>query len=158
MNEATPGPAAGAAGPRILWRRMTIVQLVAGAAVAFASVLFLFEFGLQALPLALLAAGIVTVLAALPPLLVAWVAHRIAVRSSRGPRREVVAVVIGAIAGSLVPLLVFSAVFGLGARDGLIFSGIVALASAIGFAIWVWAAWQPKRVILEGDASGAEGT
>jgi hypothetical protein len=125
---------------------MAIVQLVAGAVVAFASVLFLFEFALQALPLALLAAVIVTVLAALPPVLVAWVAHRIAIRSSRAVRREAVAVVVGALTGSLVPLLVFSLVFGLGARDGLIFSGIVAVASAIGFAIWVLVVWGRMRV------------
>jgi ABC-type uncharacterized transport system permease subunit len=144
MNDATNAPAGAVSGPRIPWRRMAIVQLVAGAVVAFASVLFLFEFGLQALPLALLAAVLVTVLAALPPVLAAWVAHRTAIRSSRGRRREVVAVVVGALAGSLVPLLVFSLVFGLGARDGLIFSGIVAVASAIGFAIWVFVAWRTK--------------
>jgi ABC-type uncharacterized transport system permease subunit len=136
--------AAVGAGPRIPWRRLAAVQLGAGALVAFISVLFLFEFGLRALPLALLAAVLVTVLAALPPVLVAWVAHRAAIRSTRNLRREVVAVVIGALAGSLVPLLVFSTVLGLGARDGLIFSGIVAVASAIGFAIWVWLAWRTK--------------
>ena len=116
MSE-NPVPAA-----RVPWKRIALVQLVAGAVVAFASVLFLFEFGLQALPLALPAAVLVTLLAALPPVLVAWVAHRVAIRSSRSQRRETVAVMIGAIVGSLVPLLVFSVVFGLGARDGLIFS------------------------------------
>jgi hypothetical protein len=141
-----------AEGPRIPWRRVAALQLGAGAFVAFAAVLFLFEFGLQAVPLGMFAVLVVTAAGALPPFLGALAAHRIATRRGRDRRREVVAVVIGALAGSLVPLVVFSVWLGLGSPDALAFTGIVAAASAIGFAIWVLVAWRRKPAATETPA------
>jgi Na+/proline symporter len=138
-----------AAGPRIPWRRIAAVHVGAGALVAFISVLFIFDFEAQAVPLGLLAALIVTALAALPPFLGALFAHRLAIRRGRDRRREILAVVLGALIGSIVPVVVFSIWLGVGSPESLGFTGLVAVASAAGFAIWVLVAWRRRRMDAE---------
>lgn len=147
-----PAPDGSMPGPRIPWGRMAVVHLVAGAVVAFFVVMFLFEFKFEAAYLGLLAAMLIAAGAALPSFLGARIAHRVAVGTDRGRGREIAAVVIGALVGSLVPAVLYGIWLGFGEPTPWIFSGIVAVASAIGFAIWVLVAWRRRPADVEPGA------
>lgn len=82
-------------------------------------------------------------LAALPPYIAAVATWWLSTAFGRGPVREVVAVMTGAVVGSLVPLFLLRSA--LWPEPGMIFTLWVSIAvcSALGFAAWVSSAWVP---------------
>jgi hypothetical protein len=132
--------------PRIPWLAMVNVQ-VAGALVVMFGIFLVMNRGFagEVFPLLLLGVIPVVVLGALPPFLVAGATWWLATAWGRGRVREVLAVMAGAVLGSLVPLLSLRLLGNALPPEWLIgMWGSIALCSAVAFAIWVGAAWRSR--------------
>ncbi len=150
-----------APAPRVRWGRATALQLAAGGIAGFL-VPFCFYvvpqgqlFGAIGLVgdaiwivIFIISAAVVGVVGGGIPLLVAWLSWLVVSRSRRGLRREMLAAVLGAIGGSLVPsALPFVLMAGIGAPWPF-YVGTVLLLGVIpglAFALWVAAAWRRAR-------------
>jgi hypothetical protein len=150
-----------APAPRVRWGRAAALQIVAGGIAGFA-VPFCFyvlpqgplfgEIGLvgQAIWIGvfIVSAAFVALVGAGIPLLVAWRSWLVVSRRRRGLRREVLAVVLGAIGGSLIPsVLPFVVMAAAGASWTLYVVTVLALGGipGVAFALWVAAAWRRAR-------------
>lgn len=131
--------------------RATALQLVAGGIagfiVPFSSVVLAPGFRVAEvgpwIAISLVSAVLVALFGAGIPLLVAWISWLAVSGSRRGLRREVLAVVFGAIVGSLI-VLAFIAAFG----DLWIYVATVLTLGGmpgVAFALWVAAAWRRER-------------
>lgn len=134
-------------GPRVRWRRITLVHLLAGALVGFAlPAFFLLASSMMTfqvtgwIPLLLISSLVVALLGGLP-LLAAWITWLLVSRRRRGLGREVAAVAGGALIGSLPVGLLANAFFN-SWQAVLIVEGVLGVPCAIGFAIWVLVAWR----------------
>lgn len=127
--------------PVIPWRRVTFVHVVVSMVVSLTPGLLVAAGVGGFLPAALIVAFAVTIVAGIPPLVAAWLAHRIVVRNGRRLGRELIAVVVGAMIGAIVPMLVL-ALIRVSLDVTAIFAAVVGAGSAIGFAIWVLVAWR----------------
>lgn len=93
----------------------------------------------------LLSIGVLPVLlgGALPPFCAAAITWWLATAWGRGPVREALAVMTGALTGSLVPLFLLRSLGAAVPPDWLIgMWGSIAGCSAAGFALWILAAWR----------------
>jgi hypothetical protein len=142
-----------AEAPRVRWRRITLVHLLAGAVMGFAiPALFFLGSGLLTsnvagyLPILLISAVVVSLIGGGFPLLAAWLTWLVVSRARRGLGRELAAVAGGALIGS-API----GILGAGALNSweptLIVGLLFGVPCAIGLAIWVLVAWgrAPKK-------------
>jgi hypothetical protein len=146
---AAPAPdAAPPEAPRVPWRRITLVHLLAGGVMGFV-VPTLFFLGsnlltanvLGYLPILLISAIVVALIGSGPTLLAAWIVWLVVSRARRGLGRELVAVAAGALVGSL-PVSLLLGGFLNSWEPGLLGVLFFGVPSAIGFAIWVLVAWR----------------
>lgn len=153
--------AVSAPRPRVRWGRAAALQIVAGGIAGFILPFWFFilmqlwlveETGVSGvviwivicagsgISVALFGAGI--------PLLSAWLSWLVVSRRKRGRRREVLAVVLGAIGGSLLPcalpLWVIAAVGIPWTYAGLLIL-LVGCIPGAAFALWVAGAWRRSR-------------
>lgn len=121
---------------------MTAIQLGAAFAVGFLVPVVLFQGSLQAFGLGLISGFVIALAAGGPPLVGALIAQRIASSRDRTRGADLLAVVIGALAGAALTGIVFGVVFGFGGDTPWWLSIIAGLASAAGFALQVHLAWR----------------
>ena len=119
---------------------MSWIHLGSGFAVAAAVPMVLLEFAPGAILIALISGLVVTVVAALPPLIFAQAAQGRTARLARSVWSDLVAVVLGALIGSVIPLLAFGVFLQM---PWWVPAGI-GVASAAGFAIQVALAWRHR--------------
>ena len=138
--------------PRIRWGRIAALHFSAALAVM---VVYLALASPNMSALTFFPIGIPPVLlgGALPPYLVAVITWWLATAWGRGRIREVLAVTVGALVGSLVPLF-FLRLLGLPADAIAVLAGSVAGCSAVGFATWVLVAW--RRPAVGSDTTSGE--
>jgi hypothetical protein len=146
--------------PRVHWIPAAALQIVAGGIAGFVVPLFLFGSSgshsdlsgqLIWIVVSLVSAGLVGVFGGGIPLLTAWGSWLIVSHRGRRLRREVLAVVLGAIGGGLIasaPAFLFLAA---GGSPWPYFVGQVLLVGGVpglAFAIWVAAAWHRVRKVV----------
>lgn len=154
----TPQPAALV--PRVRWGRATAIHLLAGLIAGFMVPFYFFILrqlstytgdvsGLAIWTAICVASAVVVALfGAGIPLLVAWLSWLVVSRHGRGLRRELLAVVLGAIGGSLIPsALPFLFMSSVGSDWTYYAFWLVALGVIPGaaFALWVANAWRRAR-------------
>jgi hypothetical protein len=136
--EPTTAPASPS--PWIRWGRITALQLGAGFLVAFLVPAFLGQWRGEWIGLALISGLVIGLIGGGIPLLGARLGFFIATRGARGPGRELLGVVLGALAGAALLGLAFTAYVGV---YGFVLVAVIGLGSAVGFTIWVLVAWGP---------------
>ena len=149
-SEALVAERSGAAprAPRVRWRRITLVHLLAGAVMGFAiPALFFLGSGLLTsnvpgyLPILVISAIVVSLIGGGLPLLAAWLTWLVVSRARRGLGREVAAVAGGALIGS-VPIGLLAAGAFNSWEPTLIVGLLFGVPCAIAFAIWLLVAWR----------------
>lgn len=145
----------------VRWGRVAVLQVVAGSLAGFIYPFWFFilrqwylvdQTGISGLAVWIaicIGSGVsVALVGAGIPLLSAWFSWLLVSRHRRGLLREVMAVIVGAIGGSLIPSALPFSLFAIGAISWTYSALSVLLVGFVpgaAFALWVAAAWRRAR-------------
>lgn len=142
MSESAPTAAPAPVGPRIPWLRMALLHHGAGFLVGFVVPLVLFAGEIAAIGLGAISGLVIVIGAAFPAFIGAVAGQRIASGGARTLRADLLGVALGALAGGLVTLLIFAAIFGFAGDTPWWLGAVVGVATAVGLGAQVVAAWR----------------
>jgi MFS family permease len=152
-------PTGTALAPRVRWGRAAALQVVAGGVAGFIVPINYFNVDFPSLltqpanlaimiVMLVISAALVGLIGGGIPLLTAWISWLIVSRRHRRLRYEVLAVVLGALGGSLVasaPAFLYLASYESSWLTYLIQVLLVGGIPGLAFALWVAAAWRRAR-------------
>jgi MFS family permease len=152
-------PSAEALAPRVRWIRAAALQVVAGGVAGFVVPIYYFHLDFphlvtQPTNLAItivmlfISAALVGLIGGGIPLLTAWISWLIVSRRRRRLRTEVLAVVLGALGGSVfasAPAFLYLAANGSPLSFYVVQILLIGGIPALAFALWVAAGWRRAR-------------